>query len=33
MAVGEYAFPTMLPIAGVKLTSVSAGIKKSGDVT
>lgn len=30
MAVGEYAFPTMLPIAGVKLTSVSAGIKKVG---
>src|SRR5690606_25912898 len=30
MAVGEYVFPTMLPVAGVKLTSVSAGIKKVG---
>lgn len=30
MAVGEYTFPNMLPIAGVKLTAVSAGIKKVG---
>lgn len=30
MAVGEYPFPTMHPVKGVKLTSVSAGIKKVG---
>lgn len=30
MAVGEYPFPHMHPIAGVKLTAVSAGIKKVG---
>lgn len=30
MAVGEYPFPNMLPIAGVKLATVSAGIKKVG---
>lgn len=30
MAVGEYAFPEMLPVAGVKLAAVSAGIKKVG---
>lgn len=30
MAVGEYPFPHMLPVAGVKLTAVSAGIKKVG---
>jgi len=30
MAVGEYPFPSMHPIKGVKLTSVSAGIKKVG---
>lgn len=30
MAVGEYAFPVMHPVAGVKLTAVSAGIKKIG---
>lgn len=30
MAVGEYPFPEMHPVAGVKLTAVSAGIKKPG---
>lgn len=30
MAVGEYPFPQMHPVKGVKLTSVSAGIKKVG---
>jgi glutamate N-acetyltransferase / amino-acid N-acetyltransferase len=30
MAVGEYPFPKMHPVKGVKLTSVSAGIKKVG---
>jgi glutamate N-acetyltransferase/amino-acid N-acetyltransferase len=30
MAVGEYPFPPMHPVKGVKLTSVSAGIKKIG---
>jgi len=30
MAVGEYPFPTMHPVKGVKLTAVSAGIKKVG---
>jgi glutamate N-acetyltransferase/amino-acid N-acetyltransferase len=28
MAVGEYPFPFMHPVAGVKVTAVSAGIKK-----
>ena len=28
MAVGEYPFPTMHPVKGVKLTAVCAGIKK-----
>lgn len=30
MAVGEYPFPFMHPVKGVKLTAVSAGIKKVG---
>ncbi len=30
MAVGEYPFPHMHPVKGVKLTAVSAGIKKVG---
>lgn len=30
MAVGEYPFPYMYPVAGVKLATVSAGIKKVG---
>lgn len=30
MAVGDYPFPVMHPVAGVKLTAVSAGIKKPG---
>jgi glutamate N-acetyltransferase / amino-acid N-acetyltransferase len=30
MAVGEYPFPQMHPVKGVKLTAVSAGIKKVG---
>jgi glutamate N-acetyltransferase / amino-acid N-acetyltransferase len=30
MAVGEYPFPKMHPVKGVKLTSVSAGIKRVG---
>ena len=30
MAVGEYPFPHMHPVKGVKLTAVSAGIKKIG---
>lgn len=30
MAVGEYPFPKMHPVKGVKLTAVSAGIKKVG---
>ncbi|ACE86345.1 bifunctional glutamate N-acetyltransferase/amino-acid acetyltransferase ArgJ [Cellvibrio japonicus] len=30
MAVGEYPFPHMHPVKGVKLTAVSAGIKKPG---
>lgn len=30
MAVGEYPFPPMHPVAGVKLATVSAGIKKVG---
>lgn len=30
MAVGEYPFPHMHPVAGVKLATVSAGIKKVG---
>lgn len=30
MAVGEYPFPHMYPVNGVKLTAVSAGIKKVG---
>lgn len=30
MAVGEYPFPLMHPVAGVKLTAVCAGIKKVG---
>lgn len=30
MAVGEYPFPKMHPVNGVKLTSVSAGIKRVG---
>ena len=28
MAVGEYPFPNMHPVRGVKLTAVCAGIKK-----
>src|SRR5690606_504162 len=30
MAVGEYPFPHMHPVKGLKLTAVSAGIKKVG---
>ncbi len=30
MAVGEYPFPKMHPVKGIKLTSVSAGIKRVG---
>ncbi|WP_347330797.1 bifunctional glutamate N-acetyltransferase/amino-acid acetyltransferase ArgJ [Marinimicrobium locisalis] len=30
MAVGEYPFPSMPPVAGVKLATASAGIKKPG---
>jgi glutamate N-acetyltransferase/amino-acid N-acetyltransferase len=30
MAVGDYPFPHMHPVKGMKLTAVSAGIKKVG---
>ena len=30
MAVGEYPFPSMPPLAGIKLATASAGIKKPG---